>query len=136
MAATLALHVFNCGGSGESVIRVHFTAAEMNSSRVRTSEESRALNEFGRGVQCYQLQGDLSFTATEALVRQVQQDSDGLRCLLLDLKRVLGINESACRLFYQLLVKLSDAGKSMGFAHTEHIPLLRRYMTAKLEKRF
>ena len=136
LARHLDLHVFNCGSTGESVIRVHFTAAEMNSSRVRTSEESRALHQFGRAIQCYQLQGDLSFTATEALVRQVLKDFDGLKCLLLDLKRVLAINESACRLLYQLLVKLSDSGKSMVFAHAEHVPLLRRYMRVKLEKRF
>src|ERR1044071_3819751 len=56
LARHLDLHVFNCAGTGESVLRVHFTAAEMNSSRVRTSEESRALHQFGKSIQCYQLQ--------------------------------------------------------------------------------
>ena len=53
-----------------------------------------------------------------------------------DLKRVLTLNESACRLLYQLLCKLSASGKSIVFAHTKHLALLRRYMKVKLEKRF
>jgi len=136
LARHLDLHVFNRPSVGDSVIRVQFTAAEMNSSRVRTAEENRALHQFGGSIRCYQLQGDLSFTTAEALVRQVITKLEGLSCLLLDLKRVLTLNESACRLLYQLLCKLSDSGKSMVFAHTEHLPLLRRYMRVKLEKRF
>jgi glutaminase len=56
--------------------------------------------------------------------------------LLLDLKRVLTLNESACRLLYQLMCKLSEAGGSMVFAHTQHLPLLRRYMRVRLQKNY
>jgi CRP-like cAMP-binding protein len=121
---------------GESIIRVRFTAAEMNSSRVRTPEESRALHQFGSSIRVYQLQGNLAFATTEALVRHVMQNLDSISYLLLDMKRVLTLNESACRLLYQLLRKLSDLNKSVVFAHAQHLPLLRRYMKVKLEGRF
>jgi glutaminase len=136
LARHLDLHVFNRPSLGESIIRVRFTAAEMNSSRVRTPEESRALHQFGSNIRVYQLQGNLAFATTEALVQHVMQNLDSIAYLLLDLKRVLTLNESACRLLYQLLCKLSDLNKSVVFAHAQHLPLLRRYMKVKLEGRF
>jgi len=136
LARHLDLHVFNRPSVGESIIRVQFTAAEMNSSRVRTPEESRALHQFGSSIRVYQLQGNLAFATMEALVRHVIENVDSFNYLLLDLKRVLTLNESACRLLYQLLRKLSELGKSIVFAHTEHLPLLRRYMKVKLEKHY
>ncbi|HSU52684.1 MAG TPA: cyclic nucleotide-binding domain-containing protein, partial [Candidatus Dormibacteraeota bacterium] len=136
LARHLDLHVFNRPNAAGSVIRVHFTAADMNSSRVRTPEESRALHHFGSSIRVYQLQGDLAFATTEALVRHVMQDLPEITYLLLDLKRVLTLNESACRLLCQLLRKLANSTKSLVFAHTQHLPVMRRYMKVKLEDRF
>jgi len=136
LARHLDLHVFNRPSVGGSIVRVRFTAAQRTSSRVRTSEESRALQQFGSQIRVYQLQGNLAFATMEELVRYV---IEGLGCfsyILIDLKRVLTLNESACRLFYQLVCKLSALGKAIVFAHAEHLPLLRRYMKVKLEKRF
>jgi signal-transduction protein with cAMP-binding, CBS, and nucleotidyltransferase domain len=64
------------------------------------------------------------------------KELQGFNYLLLDLKRVLTLNESACRLLYQVLCKVSELGKSIVFAHTQHLPLLRRYMRVRLEKRY
>jgi glutaminase len=136
LACHLDLHVFNRPGIGDSITRVQFTAAEMNSSRVRTAEESRALREFGSRIRVYQLQGHLVFASTEVLVREVIEAQSAMDYLLLDLHRVLSINESACRLLYQLLRKLSSSGKSILFARADHLPLLGRYMRAKLESRY
>jgi glutaminase len=136
LARHLDLHVFNRPGVGESIIRVQFTAAQMNSSRVRSAEESRALHELGSRIRVYQLQGNLAFASTEALVRNVIETPSPMDYLLLDLKRVLTVNESACRLLYQLLCKLAAAKKAVLFAHADHLPLLRRYMKVKLEKRY
>src|SRR5678809_1253892 len=41
------LHLFNRPSVGHSTIRLKFTAAELNSNRVRTPEESRALHQSG-----------------------------------------------------------------------------------------
>jgi glutaminase len=136
LARHLDLHVFNRPSAGESIIRTQFTAAEMNSSRARTSEETQVLHQFGSRIRVYQLQGNLAFATVEALVRHVIENLGTLNYLLLDLKRVLTLNESGCRLLYQLLCKLCDQSKHIVFAHTDHLPLLRRYMKVKLGKRF
>jgi glutaminase len=130
------LHLFNRPSPGRSVVRLKFNCAELNSSRVRTPQESHALREFGSRIQAYQLQGHLVFATTELIVRDVIDSVDTTDYLVFDFKRVLSLNESACRLFHQLLLKLSDRGKSLLFAHADRMPLLRRFMKAKLGKRY
>jgi glutaminase len=132
----LNLHLCNRRSVAKFAIRLKFTGAELNSSRVRTPEESQALGEAGGSIKVYQLQGNLAFPAAEVLVRDVWETLPSTQYLLLDFKRVISITESACRLCYELVRKLSAAGKSVLFAHAEHTPLLRRYMKAKLGERF
>jgi len=130
------LHLLNRPSIGKFTIRLKFTGAELNSSRVRTAEESRVLREQGGGIKVYQLQGNLTFTTAEAVVRDLIENFEATEQLVLDFKRVLTLNESACRLFYELLLKLTAQDKPTLFSHFCHLPLLRRYLKAKLGKRF
>ena len=130
------LHLLNRPSIGKFTIRLKFTGAELNSSRVRTAEETQVLRDLGGGIKVYQLQGNLSFTTAEAVVRDLVENFAGTEQLILDFKRVLTLNESACRLFYDVLLKLTAAGKPALFSHIGHLPLLRRYLKAKLGKRF
>jgi glutaminase len=130
------LHLFNRPGVGDTAIRLTSTAEQLNSNRVRTPEESEVLHAFGAGIRIYQLQGDLTFASTEAVVRDVIERVGDIQHLILDLKRVLTINESACRLFYEVLRKLSGLGKSVVFTHAERLPLLRQYLRTKLGARW
>src|SRR5439155_3737122 len=52
----LDLPLFNRPSTGMSVIRLKFTGAELNSSRVRTPQENHGLHEFGAAIKAYQLQ--------------------------------------------------------------------------------
>jgi glutaminase len=130
------LHLLNRPSVGKFNIRMKFTGAEMNSSRVRTPAESQALRESGGSIKAYSLQGNLNFTTVEAIVRDVLEDFDATQQLILDFKRVLTINESACRLLYEILLKLSATNKPVLFTHTAHLKLVQRYFKARLGKRF
>ncbi|MEI9865089.1 MAG: glutaminase A [Limisphaerales bacterium] len=130
------LHLLNRPSIGKFSIRLKFTGAELNSSRVRTAEETKVLREQGGGIKVYQLQGNLSFTTAEAVVRDLIENIDDTQQLILDFKRVLMLNESACRLLYEVLLKFTAQGKPVLFTHINHLPLLRRYLKAKLAKRF
>jgi len=136
VARHLDLHVFNRARAGQSTIRLQFSADQLSSCRMRTPEESRTLRQFGSRIKVYQLQGNLNFATLEPLVRDVTEGCASLDYLLLDLKRVLSLNESACRLFFELLSKLSALEKWVLFARTNHLPLLRRYMKARLEQHY
>ena len=129
------LHLLNRPRVGKSVIRMKFTAAEINSSRVRTPEEAQALHQFGARIAVYQLQGNLHFASAEAVINDVIGNNGGISHLILEFKKVVTVNESACRLFYQLLLKMSAAGKSVLFTHVDPFPVIRRYMKARLGKR-
>ncbi len=130
------LHLFNRPGIGKPALRLKFTGAELNSSRVRTPQESQALSEFGAAIQVYQLQGNLNFATTEVVVQDIIEHAQSIQYLVLDFKRVLSLNESAAWLLYEVLGKLSACGKSVLFIHADRTPLLRRYMKAKLRERY
>ena len=136
LSRRLNLHLLNRPVVGKFAIRVRFTGAEFNSSRVRSSEESRDLRELAKVIQVYQLQGHLAFATTEAVVSDVLGRAGEIKYLVLDLKRVLSMDESAGHLLHALVTKLHAAGKIVIFTHSDHLPLLRRMMKKKLADRF
>jgi glutaminase len=132
----LDLHLFNRPVIGKSTIRLRFTGAEFNSSRVRNPEEGHDLRDLAKVIQVYQLQGHLAFATTETLVSDVLARAKDIRFLILDLKRVLSMNESAGHLLHSLVEKFHVADKTVIFTHSEHLPLLRRMMKKKLGGEF
>ena len=136
LSRRLDLHLFNRPVVGKSTIRSKFTGAEFNSSHVRTIEEGQMLRELAKVIHVYQLQGHLAFATTEPVVRDVLETADAMKFLILDMKRVLSLNESAGHLLHSLVSKLHHAGKVVIFTHCDHLPLLRRMMKKKLADRF
>ncbi len=130
------LHLFNRPGIGRSSIRVRSDATQFNSSRLHTIAESRALREHGGAIQLYQLQGNLVFSVAELVVRELIEQAAEIESVILDFKRVLTVNESACRLFAGLLTEFAAAGKHVLLAHTDYVPPFRRYLKLRLGDRF
>jgi glutaminase len=130
------LHLFNTPHETRSVIRLKFTAAEVGSSRVRALDEAQALRAVGHGIRVYQLQGYLAMSTAEVVVHEVMSELEWVDSLILDFKYVLAVNESACRLFYHLLVKLSGQGRQLLFTNIARVPHLRRYLKVKLKDQF
>jgi len=130
------LHLFNTPHASKSVIRLKFTAAEVNSNRIRTPEEAEILHQHGGSIQIVQLQGNLALSTAEVVVHDVIGSLAGLSTVLLDFKHVLSINESAIRLFHQLLLKLHERGTQLVFTNTARTTQLRRYMKLKMQEQF
>jgi glutaminase len=130
------LHLFNTPHTSKSAIRLKFTAAEVNSNRIRNPEEAETLRAHGSGIQVIQLQGNLALSTAEVVVHDVMASIVGLSVMLLDFKHVLSINESAIRLFYQLLLKLQEQGIQLVFTNTARTTQLRRYMKLKMKEQF
>jgi glutaminase len=134
LSRLLDLHMLNRPSVGRLIVRHQFTGADFNSSRVRTGEESRVLSKAGERIRIWQLQGNLIFSTAEAAVRDVVENLPRADYFVLDFKRVLSLNECACGLFHQLLLDASALGKTFLFAQIKNVPLLRRYLQAKLGK--
>lgn len=132
----LDLHLLNRPSIGHFTIRLRFSGAEFNSSRVRTTEESRILRTAGHRISVWQLQGNLSFTTAEIVTRDLMAHFETVDYFILDFKRVLSLNESACHMLYDFQRKLQACGKKLIFAHNSTVPLLRRFLHIKLGTEF
>ncbi len=130
------LHLFNRPSIGRSTVRLRFTGAELGSKRIRTAAAAEVLSRGAGSIQVYQVQGHLSFTTAESLIRAVLDDSSAIEQLILDFKSVLSINESASRLIYQLVTKFAEVGKPVLFTHSGRLPLIRRYFKLKMGAQF
>ena len=126
------LHLFNRLQNSRSVIRLVFSGAEVNSSKVRVPADVQFLRRSGAAIKLYELQGNLVFSTVEVVVRDIIARVEGCRFIILDLKRTLEVNESACRLFLQLLVKLDSIGVTLLFTYSSIAPQLRRYLKGAL----
>jgi glutaminase len=129
-------HLFNPPTMGKSAIRLQVTGADVSSKRERSPEERALLREHGSRIRLCELQGNLTFAASEIVVHDIVGKLPSLQCLILDFKRVLALNESACHLFWRLLVYCSDSYRNVLFTGTQALPGLKRYMKAKLGARF
>jgi glutaminase len=136
LSRQLDLHLFNRPSFAESAVRASYSGAQMNSSCMRTEKESQLLRQRGEAVRVFQLQGNLEFVTTEVVAQSVLKAGPAVTHIILDLRRVLGMNESSCRLFYELLERLTPQGVALIFTHTDRFPVLRRLMKAKLKDRF
>ncbi len=130
------LHLFNTPHTSKSVVRLKFTAAQINSNRVRTPEEAELLRARGSSIQVIQLQGNLALSTAEVVVHDVMHSLTGLSVVILDFKHVLSANESASRLFHQLLLKVHEQGIQLVFTNTAHTTQLRRFMRLKMKDQF
>jgi glutaminase len=136
LSRNLDLHLFNRPVMGKSTIRLQFSGADFNSCHVRAAAEGQELRELARVIKVYQLQGYLTFVTTEPVLRNVLAQAAALRYVILDLKRVFSLNESAGHLLVSLVEKLHAAGRTVLFTHSDHLPLLRRMMKKKLDGQF
>ncbi|MBI3878603.1 MAG: glutaminase A [Verrucomicrobia bacterium] len=130
------LHLFNTAHLGQSPIRLKFNGAQVNSSRVRTPAEAALLHHHGHCIQTRQLQGNLVFSTAEAVVHDVMEILEATDFLVLDLKHVPAIDESACRLFAELLTRFDSLEKRIIFTHLAHLPRLARYLKTRFGANF
>jgi glutaminase len=127
----LDLHLLNRPAIGRLTLRRQLTAAAFNSTRLRTESERQALAAHGHRIRLLQLQGHLAFSTAEIVVREVMGSAGEACHFILDFKRVLAINESACHLIHQLLLQLSARGARAALTHAGHLPLLHRFLRRK-----
>ena len=136
LSRLLNLHLLTSACDQASVIRLQYDATQVSSKRMRLPAEAAVLREHGVGIKAFQLQGKLTFSSGEVVVHEALAGLESTRCVILDLKHVPDMNESAGRLLYQLLQLMRREGRHLVFTHAAHCPSLRRYMKIKLDRDF
>lgn len=127
------LHLFNVLHSVRSVVRLKYDGSQVASNRQRSLPSAALLREQGHRILVYELQGDLVFSTTEAVLRNITEQGDGVDFVILDLKRVPTLDQSAFQLFAGLADSLREAGKALVFSHAGG--RLRAFVRNRVDKR-
>jgi glutaminase len=115
------LHMFKSRFTAAVVVRRSYRGVTVRSKRRRGGAQESILNQKGSTICVYELQGSLFFSTIEQVLRQVATDLDSFSFLILDLKRVLQIDECARTLLEQMREQLRKQDKALLLTHlTEH----------------
>lgn len=106
------LHLFEDRGGGLVPFRRLYRGDEIHSRRVRRREQSKMLDRFGHLISVYELQGDLGFMEAERVTRRLVEDISTAYFLIVDLTRVLRIDEVAVDLLNAARRTVQEAGKT------------------------
>jgi glutaminase len=109
------LHMFNVPNSTAHVLRCSYTGDEVSSNRVRPIDERLYLKEAASKVLVYELQGELNFATAEIVVRKINHQLHEFNFLIINLKRVVNVDESAAKLFCSLLIRMRGMNKKLIF---------------------
>lgn len=122
------LHIFNVLQSVRSVIRLRYDGSQVASNRQRGRRTREQLAKVASRISVYELQGDLVFSTTEAVVRDIVGRSGETAYVVVDLKRVLSVDQSSCLLLAQLVELLDGHGICAVFSHAGGHSNLRRFI--------
>ena len=111
------LHMFKSRFSAAAVVRRSFRGSAVRSKRRRGNAQESILNEKGSAICVYELQGSLFFSTMEQVLRRITAELDSFSFLILDLKRVLQIDECAGALLDQMRAQLKKPDKVLLLAH-------------------
>ncbi|HBE91755.1 MAG TPA: glutaminase A [Gammaproteobacteria bacterium] len=126
------LHMFNVVHPGKSVIRCSYDGSHITSKHMRDAFERSRLQKEAHRIRVYEIQGDLNFSSTEVIVNEIVSSSQDADYFIVDCKRVLTLDQSTCRLFCQLLLKLADMDKQLVFTNCDAHPALGKYIRRKI----
>ncbi|HYN77418.1 MAG TPA: glutaminase A [Lamprocystis sp. (in: g-proteobacteria)] len=105
------LHLFHASRStSAAIIRARYDARLVGSQRRRRLAERDLLAQHGARVRVYELQGELTIGATESLIHEVLNELAGVEVLILDLARVVNVDQAAARMLTDLARDLTSGG--------------------------
>ena len=113
LSRNLGLHLFRVARSERSVVRRSYTAAAVPSNRERLPRTRELLGKLGERIVVHELQEALTFATAEAVVRRVLHEAPVLDLVVLDLSRVMGVEDSAADLLGSLALRLWEQEKRL-----------------------
>ncbi len=117
LSARFKLHMFGSRSATGVVVRRSYRGTTVRSKRQRGSAEQSIVDRRGQAICVYELQGNLFFGALEQVFRRLATELETLSYLILDVKRVMEIDECTTTLLAQLNDWLAAQGKCLIFTH-------------------
>jgi glutaminase len=110
------LHMFRTRPATEVVVRRRYRGPTVRSKRLRSVQEQAILSQKAECVCVYELQGNLFFGTIEQVCRRLSAELASVSYLILDMKRVVQVDECAGTLLVQVNGLLADMGKTLIFS--------------------
>lgn len=121
LSTTFGLHLFNRPSLTDYVIRRSYTLAEHHSSRFRSLEAEKILEQEGHRIRVFELQGDLYFGAVERLIHTYFQEVDKSDKVVVDLTRIGSIDEATREVVFHFAKEAFSKGKRIILVDPNHI---------------
>jgi glutaminase len=128
LSEDFGLHFLRVARASQSAVRAQYALAEISSKRLRPERERRILDQAGSRARVYDLQGDLTFSAVEAVVRRIIDHADRHDFAILDLRRVTLIDSPASTMLLELLRTFQRHGKRVLLANAQRHPRFLRFL--------
>jgi glutaminase len=128
----LNLHLVQSGGRPAPPVRAAYNVAQIGSKRRRSERERASLAEVGSRAGIFELQGELSFPAAEAIARELVGASEGLQLAVLDLRRVSGVDSSAVPVLAHLIEGFVARGGQLALSAVQRQGELVEQLEAEL----
>lgn len=119
LSRDLALHLITPGQRLAPAIRSASTIAERRSKRVRHPDERRVIAAAAERTAVFELQGELGFTAAEAVSRALTECLPSPELVILDLRRVTRIDRGGAHFVTALASYLEQHGGQLVLSHAE-----------------
>jgi glutaminase len=134
LSEDLELHFLRAPRAQVSALRSRFTARALASKRKRLDGERAALSARGDRIVTYQIQGDLTFAATEVVIRRLVAEPASTTHLVLDFARAGAVDGPAARMLLELLADFTAGGRDVALVGLTRQPrLLRAVEEARAE---
>ncbi|MBC7906040.1 MAG: glutaminase A [Rhodospirillaceae bacterium] len=117
LSQRFGLNVFDTRPSRISPVRRQYDGLLVGSKRLRNEKERDVLAREGGRIVVFEVQGEMTFTSVEHVIRQVAAIPDGVGYVILDFRRVSDIDEPAAALLATLLLQQGERGRQMRLAH-------------------
>lgn len=110
LSRDLALHLFAAGSAPVNVLRASYDGGHVASRRHRAKKLHDMLRGKGHRIRLVELQGQLSFSTFEPVVRFALKQAPYCDYLILNMRHVANIDPVALNLIRQLQDRLADSG--------------------------
>lgn len=112
LSSDLGLHMFNVARESRVTIRGFYSAQELDITTDRNEAERRYLRGKHDRIRIFELQGDLTFSGTESVLRRLRSSAKEFEVAILDMSRVDHVDEVSRSMFVGASQNLQGAQHS------------------------
>jgi glutaminase len=121
LSQDLAVHLVRPGERPASPVRAVYGLSERGSKRVRPPAHRDAIHTASSSALVVELQGELSFSASEALARCIEQPADRPALVVVDLSRVVRTDSGGARFIVALAERIGARGGRLALTPSRRV---------------